>query len=752
MNLYKRDFSNFNEREFLENVSNMDWENVCNLNANDPNLYCNNVFNTITYLLDEFAPFKKVTRKEYKLMLKPWISKEILQKCRRRDFILKCIAKEKDPTVKCTLRTEYKIMRNEVTMDKRASKKSYYSSYFERNKQKSSDIWKGIRSLVNIKGSKVTSLKLLNESNNLISDSKTISSMFNNYFSTIGTSIESKIPKVPGSFRDYFNKKDLNGRRFINPSNSSLFLSPTVPGDIEELIDNLDVKKSTGPNSVPVFILKILKHFFSSWLSKLINLSFKVGIFPDILKMAKVTPLHKKECKLNFINYRPISLLSVFSNFFEKAIYTRIYTYLVKNNLIFEKQFGFRSNYSTNHALLGITERIKELVDSGNYVCGVFVDLEKAFDTVNHRILCEKLNYYGLRGNVNNLIQSYLTNRKQFVSVNGFNSSIRDISCGVPQGSSLGPLLFLIYINDFRLCLQKTETGHFADDTFMLYFSKSLGTIESVVNCELKYASKWLRLNRLSLNADKTELIIFRSPQHSLNYNDISIKFNGKKLLPVDYVKYLGMYIDKHLSWNFHIMQLAKKLSRANGIISKLRYYAPTEICLQVYYAIFYSHLTYGCNIWGLTSVQNLHKIEVLQKKCMRIITFSDFQCHAHPFFLNLKVLKVREIIQMQQMLLMYGFLQNSLPADLKKLFRLNDNVHSHVTRQTFHVPSIRTSSYGKNSIRFRGPELWNSMFKPGIAIDKTKKNNVTIDHIHSISQFKRVLKKHFFYSYSLES
>ena len=217
-------------------------------------------------------------------------------------------------------------------------------------------------------------------------------------------------------------------------------------------------------------------------------------------------------------------------------MYSRIYFYLTKHNLIFNKQFGFRSNYSTNHALLSITERIKELIDSSNYVCGVLVDLEKAFDTVNHKILCEKLDYYGLRGNVNKLIQSYLANRKQYVSINGFESNLRDILCGVPQGSSLGPLLFLIYINDFRLCLQKTETGHFADDTFIMFGSKKLATIETVVNHELKLVTKWLRLNRLSLNAGKTELIFFHSKQRPLNY-DISIKFNGERLIPVDYVK-----------------------------------------------------------------------------------------------------------------------------------------------------------------------------------------------------------------------
>ena len=162
---------------------------------------------------------------------------------------------------------------------------------------------------------------------------------------------------------------------------------------------------------------------------------------------------------------------------------------------------------------------------------------------------------------------------------------------------------------------RKMETGHFADDTYLMYASKSLGSIESVVNCELKKVSKWLNLNKLSLNADKTELIFFRSPQHSLNYDDISIKLNGKKLKPVDYVKYLGLYIDKHLSWNFHVMQLSKKLSRANGILSKLRYYAPMKVCLQVYYAIVYSHLIYGCNIWGFEQIQNIYQFKRILKK-----------------------------------------------------------------------------------------------------------------------------------------
>ena len=182
---------------------------------------------------------------------------------------------------------------------------------------------------------------MLDENNNLVSDPKIISNVFNHYFSTIGPGIEQRIPNVPGNFRDYLNKKDINMKPLLNSSNSSFFLSPTVPSEIEKYIDGLDIKKSSGPNSIPVFILKVLKPFFSFWLSELINLSFEVGIFPDILKIAKITPIHKKECKLNFQNYRPISLLSVLSKYFEKAIYTRIYSYLDKNISFLKNNLAF---------------------------------------------------------------------------------------------------------------------------------------------------------------------------------------------------------------------------------------------------------------------------------------------------------------------------------------------------------------------------------------------------------------------------
>lgn len=431
-----------------------------------------------------------------------------------------------------------------------------------------------------------------------------------------------------------------------------------------------------------------------------------------------------------------------------------MYDFLVKNNLLYSKQFGFRSSYSTNHALVSITEKIKSLLDSGQYVCGIFIDLEKAFDTVNHDILCDKLNYYGLRGKINDLIRSYLSNRKQYVSINGIDSEMRIIDCGVPQGSSLGPLLFLIYINDFHFCLKETNSGHFADDTYMLFGSKDLKSIETVMNAELKLVSNWLRLNKLSLNEDKTELIIFRSKQHHMDY-DINIKLNDILLQPKASVKYLGLYLDNHLSWTVHINHLSKKLSRANGILSKLRHNAPRNICTQVYYAIFNSHLTYGCGVWGLTTEKNLKTIEILQKKCMRILTFSDFDSHSNPLFIDLKILKIRDLIKLQQLKLAYEYCNGLIPTDLCSLFNSSKDVHTtnmnlkSTSKNCLFLPSVKTVHSGSRSLRYQCASWWNYIMTSKIRLDENTILDMT--KIHNIHQFMSKLKKHFSFMYTLD-
>ena len=514
--------------------------------------------------------------------------------------------------------------------------------------------------------------------------------------------------------------------------NNSFFLTPTTPSEIFDIINSLNNKKATGPNSLPVYILKVYNPLFSDLLSKIINLSFVTGIFPELCKLAKVIPIFKKDNEQLCENYRPISLLPIFSKIYEKIIYIRMYKFLIDNNLLYNRQFGFRSQFSTTHALISLTERIKSLLDMGHVAAGIFLDLKKAFDTVNHHILITKLYYYGFRGISNILLKSFLLNRKQFVSINGFNSEILNVTCGIPQGSTLGPLLFLIYINDFRFSLEKSYVSHFADDTCLTQSANDKNSLELSLNSELINVAEWLYANRLSLNVNKSKLLLFQSKWLHTDQNDFVIKLAGHNMKLDKFVNFLGVTIDNNLSWDCHILNLSKKLGRANGIISILRHFVPKKTMLSVYHAIFQSQIMYGCPVWSMTSLKNVNTINLLQKKCIRILNFGPFNCHTNSLFHDNKLLKLNDIVKNEVIKLAYQFKNNALPNDLNCIFQCNENIYN--TRNMNHggliVPIIKTKSYGDRTLRYTVPRVWNDFIK-----------NVNINIFNNINQLKRFLK-----------
>lgn len=261
---------------------------------------------------------------------------------------------------------------------------------------------------------------------------------------------------------------------------------------------------------------KLLKNFRKS-LSKppidLINLSFSNGEFPSILKITKIIPTHKKGDTTECNNYRPISLTSNVSKLIEKIIHQRLYSFLERNNVFYESQFGFRNNHSTNHALLKITENIREACDKNEFTCGVFLDLKKTFDTVNHEILLSKLEHYGVRGVANKWFRSFICNRIHYTTILNKDSGILVNTHGFRQASVLGPLLFILYINDLNICVEHSKVHHFADDTNLLYVNKSLKKSNSKINHDLSRIVHWLRANKISLNTSKTEIVSFRPRQ-----------------------------------------------------------------------------------------------------------------------------------------------------------------------------------------------------------------------------------------------
>ena len=270
-------------------------------------------------------------------------------------------------------------------------------------------------------------------------------------------------------------------------------------------------------------------------------------------------------------------------------MHKRLYHFLELHSVLFENQFGFRKNNSTSYALMEITEHIKESIDKGKFGCGIYIDLRKAFDTVNHSILLKKMEHYGVRGVLLEWFKSYF----QYVFYNGESSDLKPISCGVPQGSVLGPLLFLLYINDLPNVSTKMKFFLFVDDTNIYFEADDMLKVEKVVNNELKKLYLWLNVNRLSLNVSKTNYIIFH-PYNKPLKKHITIKMNKKAIIEKYHIKYLGVIIDSHLNWKQHILSITKKMSRCIGIMCKLRHFVNKNMIKNIYYSLLYPHLVYA--------------------------------------------------------------------------------------------------------------------------------------------------------------
>ena len=320
-------------------------------------------------------------------------------------------------------------------------------------------------------------------------------------------------------------------------------------------------------------------------------------------------------------------------------MYNRSKSYVELNGLLYNGQYGFHENMSTQHAILDIVNSIQSNMDNKLFMCGIFLNFKKAFDTVDHSILLSKLYHYGIRGPVNEWFSSYLNGRVQTTQIDKQISSKRNVLTGIPQGSVLGPLLFLIYINDIYNSSEKLSFYLFADDTNLLYADKDLKSLESVINIELQKVCDWLNVNKLTINAKKSNFVIFRPSQKKLSYQiNIRIYNNASNsdtfLECKDYGKFLGVLTDKNLTWKYHIDYISSKISRVVRIISRLRHSVPLNTLIQVYRS-----LIFPIAAWGQAAQVYLKKVFILQKRALRLMFFADNRSHAIPLFVSANVL-----------------------------------------------------------------------------------------------------------------
>ena len=423
--------------------------------------------------------------------------------------------------------------------------------------------------------------------------------------------------------------------------------------------------------------------------------------------MAKVIPLFKTGDKHDFTNYRPVSLLSQFSKVLEKLYVQRLDVFIEKNNLLSESQYGFRTNRSTALALMKITEEITTAIDNYEHTIGVFIDLKKAFDTIDHTILISKLNNYGVRGVVLDWLISYLHNRQQYVQLEGYRSECLKLECGVPQGSILGQKLFILYINDICEVSKIMHFVLFADDTNFFFSGDNLISVAESITNEMVKLKNWFNKNKLSLNLKKNKFMIFSN----MKKDEIVLSIDGVNIERVYEFRFLGVILDDKLTWKNHIAYVKGKVAKSLFILNKVKYDLDVSILRMLYCTLVLPYFIYCLEVWGNTYKSNIIPMIMLQKRALRIIYKEDFRAHTTRLFMLSGLLTFLDLVELRTLLVVFRAKYRELPKQLQKLFEFSSEDEDHRRRHDFKHLFARTT-LKQMCISVTGIKLWNAQNK----------------------------------------
>lgn len=703
-----RSFKHFNEAHFKNDVSQMPWSNVDVLD--DPNEMWSMWSKMLMQAIDKHAPIKN--RRVGSKRREPWITNSLVEQMRRRDLLKRQANNSNDHEIW----KNYKKERNLTNKAVKHAKREYFVQNIDKSNPRKT--WKIINKIRG-KTTEKSSIKGIKANDLSISDPKEMSEVFNEHFTSIGNKLAEKIIPPNKSYKE-----------FLKPAATSFSISPPDSETVCKLLRGLDVSKAVGLDNIPNRLLKIASDIVGPSLCMIFRKSVESGIFPEEWKLAKVTPVFKKGERTDVNNYRPISVVPTIAKIFEKIIHDQLYSYLNVNELLAPCQSGFRSMHSTTTALLEATNTWSLNIDNGLLNGVIFIDLKKAFDTINHEILISKLSNYGLDMNSLGWFKSYLSDRAQRCTVNGNLSEPRVVSCGIPQGSNLGTLLFLTYINDLPNCLSTATSRMYADDTNISFEGTSVQEIEEQMNNELQNINVWLRANKLSLNVAKTEIMLIGSRQRlaAQASRNILIETENVAIKQVEKAESLGVIIDNTLGWDEHIAKMTKKISSCLGALKRTRKFVTKDCAIQMYNALITPHFDYCSEVWGETYAAHLDRLQKLQNRAARIVTQSGYYTSGKKLLKELGWDNLETRRYKSKAALMFKIMNNKTPSYLRRLFtRANKSYGLREAEGRLVIPKPRTE-YLKKSLSYSGAKLWNS-FPPQM-------RNVT-----TISNFKNQLE-----------
>ena len=723
-----RSFKNYTRELFLGHLRSVDWTSVFLARHVDESL--GQFVSLLHGVLDRVAPLRDIKVKQ---KTEPWFNGDIQAGIRRRDVLFKRFRKDRGNV---ELYREYCRMRNKVQRDVKLAKEFYFRGQIERNRNNSGKLWTQLKDLGYGGSRKSDGNIVLEDGGTKHFDVGTVAKVFNKFFTNVASDLVKMLPTpynlfTSGSsvFRDFYRRRGVTENAFA--------LSPVTRRDILKQLLSLEVGKSTGLDGISARFLRDGATVLADPIAHIVNLSITSATVPSSFKDARVRPLYKKGDKLDPGNYRPVSVLNVLSKILERTVHRQLMGYLEQRGILFGYQSGFRAGFSTDTCLVNLNDYVRSEISKGNFVGMVMIDLRKAFDTVDFDILLSKLKAMGVGSN--DWFRSYLTGRRQCVNVSGTDSDFLEVSCGVPQGSILGPTLFLCYINDMSVSLD-CRLSLYADDSTLISSGRSVESLSTFLTGQLESCSKWLVDNKLSLHVDKCESIIFGSCRKIVEREGFQVKCYGKVVPRVSCVKYLGVLLDENLAGDSQASAIVKKVSsrlaflyRKSGFLDRR---SRSTLCLALVQPIF----DYCSSSWysGL-SAKFKKRLEGLQRKMIRFALGLEFRSEVNDNHLaNLGWLSVPDRVRYFKLIHVFKIFKGLAPKYVAESFKTFASYHSYSTRgsQTNYLIS-KEDTVGSmlSSFSYTAKHEWNEL--PSV-----------LKTISTLKVFKKKLREHISDSY----
>ena len=702
-----RSFKKFDIQSFQKGLLSSGLE--CVEMCTDPNNALCLLYDCINVTLSSHAPLKE---KRIKRDQQPnWFTNEIKSYIRDRDY-----HKQNGNFDK------YKILRNKIRTLIKRSKRDFFNKAIKENKD-SKFIWKNLKQEGNLhtKNNMIIPEKIVRGGKE-IDDKLDIVNELNRHFVNI-SNIVNKMEFAEETFSSLKSKLD------SVLQNATFEIKYITPLEVKNIIDKLNINKSTGIDGIGPMILKHCGDTITQSISAIINNSISLGIFPDKLKEARVIPIFKSGIKEDVENYRPISILPTLSKIFERHIAEQIHQYFKETDIIHKTQSGFRKDHSCHTALIRLIDNWVTDIDSGKLVGAVFLDLRKAFDLVDHKILIHKLKLYHFSDRTVDLFKSYLSNRHQTVIVKNVKSNNLTMKSGVPQGSIIGPLLFLLYINDIAFSCNNLNLDLYADDSTMFESGLKLTDIQPNLQINLNNISQWCTFNNMSLHPKKTKCMLIGSRHKIKNTGQLTLRVNETYLENVSVQKILGVFIDNTLSWQTHIDYVCKRVNMKIALLKRMLFYINDDMKRLFYNSYILPLFDYCCTVWGKDNNRSINKIYQLQKRVAKIILNKPVRSSSMGLFKELKWLSFSDRCKYHCAVLVFKSLNNMAPPYLSEMltFSMNEKYSLRSTKHKDLIVKIkpRTNSM-KYTFSYYSMNVWNNIpthIRSAISLNAFKSN-----------------------------